>query len=418
MPNSTKNGINYSEEELAKKRTVVLDFLAKQKSVKAEPKKAAPAKPAVVLPSKPVQAPAITLPKTEKKAAPIVTEPPAPVPVTDIAATPPVEPISQFLGTKKREAQVEVDFLEDVKKETLVKPDDAEEKQKKRAKKINSEMKLAATGKAAPPPAKIIPTVKKDPVPMPRVDLLEDIKKEDARPSNAVQWAEIGAILVMICAAFYFLICLYFFTFKPQAPFFRQIAKVVPVPGLVSTYGFVEIYQYLDLKESLSGKGVAKEDLADAATSVSVEWQILEQLARYYQLPPTTSAAAMLDNLGKAVVSDKEINASAFSTIRKVKQEISNGMSFEEAAGKHGAMVAKEYFAVADAKQKFGPSFESLADGAISSIVVSPDGFYIVQKVASSRESVEARYLLVKPKTLSDIVDERLAKARAINFAQ
>ncbi len=417
MPNS-QNGINYSEEQLAKKRAVVLDFLAKQKSVKAEPKKATPAKPAVILPSKSAQAPAITLPKTEKKAAPTITETPPLAPVAKVAASAPVEPISQFLGAKKREPQVEVDFLEDVKKETLAMSDDGEEKQKKKAKKTNPEAKLAAVGKPAPAPSKIIPTVKSDPAPMPRVDLLEDIKKESARPVNAVQWAEIAAILVMISTAFYFLICLYFFTFKPQAPFFRQIAKIVPVPGLASTYGFVEFYQYLDLKENLSGKGVAKEDLADAATSVSVEWQILEQLARYYQLPPTTSAAAMLENLGKAVVSDKEINASAFSTIRKVKQEISNGMGFEEAASKHGAMVAKEYFAIADAKQKFGPSFESLADGAISSIVVSPDGFYIVQKVASGGESVEARYLLVKPKTLSDIVDERLAKAKAINFAQ
>lgn len=412
MPKTTSAGVNYSEEQLAKKRAVVLEFLDKQKKGSVQKKKPAEAKPTVILPAKPQLTKPVSLPKSEKVQ---VDKPQAPA--VKIA------PISQFLGAKNQGAAseaVEVDFLEDVKREKqrqVAAPLNAVKKTNDAATKKTDEADALAQKSV---PASIIaePAIKPGSKATPSVNLIAGISGAAKRRTGNYQWTGIAAVIIMLAFSFYSLICLTFFTFKPQSGLFRAIARLVPVPGLISSYGFVEFYQYLDLKQSLLARGTAPGQLVDLATAASVEWQILEQLARYYQLPMADSAPVLLDNLGKAVVSDKEINAIAFSSIRKIKQEIANGKSLDEVAAGHNATVANEYYANDDAQKKFGPSFLSLAEGAMSNIVVSPEGFYIVQKMKATNEAVEVKYVLVKPKTLSDIVDGRLTQAKAINFVQ
>lgn len=412
MPNKTKeNGINYSEEQLAQKRAVVLDFLDKQKKGLVEKKKPVEAKPAVILPTKPRTVKTVMLPKTEIKQ---IVEPEPP--------NERVAPISQFLGSKNEAGAtepLEVDFLEDVKREKLQKKNSLAPKVTKKVEKT-AEKKVTTAAVSEPAPISVIaePPIAPGSKTTPSVNLIAGMGRRDSRRTGGFQWFGFAAVVTMILFSFYFLICLAFFTFKPHSSFFRRVASVVPIPGLISSYGFVEFYQYIDLKEGLLAKGADPAQIADLATSASVEWQILEQLARYYQIRPAGSAVDLLDKLGKSVVSDKEINAAAFSSVRKIRQEIVNGKGLEEAASSYGAESFRAYFSIDDARYKFGPGFASLTEGAVSNIIVSSDGFYIVQKIGADEGAIDVKYVLVKPKTLSDIVNGKLSQAKAINFVR
>ncbi|NTU98972.1 hypothetical protein HGA64_03115 [Candidatus Falkowbacteria bacterium] len=424
---AAKNTIKpkYTDEEAAAKRAIVLNFLEEEKQRLKEKEKQKEAKKIPPPPPPPPPAPSIT-PKPQ-----LITPNPAPLaplatPVADVSPTfikaPAAKPKPVPLTAKQKEknakdARVVIDFLEDVEKEAeskaAIKP--AAQAVEPIKKGVAKSAKQSKTSSALVPPLKPILPVRSN---------AEEAKivlpKPPQRKRLNLDFGPIGYAMAIIVIMFssYVLFCLTFYTFKPTGRIARTAANFVSVPAVISTYGVIDYFEYYDLRNALASKGVAPAELDARATIASIEWQVVSELARFYSVRNKNTAVELLDALGKAVVGDPELNASAYSSIRKVKNGLTAGQSLEQASAAEGGNISTDYYSTAEVSRKFGRTVISLTNGSRSGIIVAADGFYIVEMMSRKDNNFELKTVHIKPKTLTEIVNDKLAKAKAINLLQ
>jgi parvulin-like peptidyl-prolyl isomerase len=226
----------------------------------------------------------------------------------------------------------------------------------------------------------------------------------------------------------------------------RQVADYLPLPVFATNRGYVNYYDYLDLKNFLSQAATGKGDLrqlvkrqlkievllnniakkfavtasteelmpryVNLASSLKSEEEKKQLLGSYYRLGEQRYIEEVVrydflkEKLEAYVMLDRNINAVAQARINKI-MELSVSQDFDQLAKKYSdEYSAGEYFSLNDAESKFGKEVLEIQVGQMSQPIVSPKGYFLVKCYDRADNLLGLKYAFITAKSLEDYLEE------------
>lgn len=230
----------------------------------------------------------------------------------------------------------------------------------------------------------------------------------------------LGSFAVVLLSA-YFIFCLILYTFSPDNQVVRLATRIFPVPALITDIGIINYYDYLDAKRAQIEifdhlSGAAGDKIAGSlAKSDVLKEKVMERLAQNYGLAGRGYLPAELEEkLSYAVVLDPEVNYRALVRARELKKITSSGSEMGLAAQINNLTVENKYFTTQAAAEKFGTQIMGLGGGEAGRLIIRPEGYYLVQLIGWRDNLIGLRYILIKAKTLSEVISEQLDRLKVI----
>lgn len=206
--------------------------------------------------------------------------------------------------------------------------------------------------------------------------------------------------LIIFLAIGYAVFCLLVLRFKIDNSITRKIALRLPVPAAVTTQGIIEYNDWRDF------------DLANKKNSL-VGWVVLRNLSRKYGLPANLPAEA----LAEAFAADESFNQVGLFRVKKIGQFSENADNLD-LLSKYADETGKEaYYSYEAAAKKFSPAVLNLKTGQISDIIITGQGYYIVERVADKNGQLGIKYLFVRAKTLDQYIADQSPRIKIFVLA-
>ncbi|MFH0956158.1 MAG: hypothetical protein V1801_03045 [Candidatus Falkowbacteria bacterium] len=206
----------------------------------------------------------------------------------------------------------------------------------------------------------------------------------------------------------YLVFCLLVLRFKVDNNIVGRVARILPVPAVVTNQGIINYYDFLDIKNN----NYDNLNLAEKKNSLA-KWLISRNLNRKYDLSVDLSS----ETLFLAFVADKEFNQVGLSRIKKISELLKNVDSIERLSKYADEYSDVIYYNSEDAIKKFGQTVINLSYGQISNVVLRDSGYYIIQAVDNKNGQLGIKYLFVGAKTLDQYISEKLTKIKIFILA-
>lgn len=174
----------------------------------------------------------------------------------------------------------------------------------------------------------------------------------------------------------------------------RAISKYAPVPAVITKFGFIEYYDYLDILRDLNRNSDINLNLAEEI--------ILRRLCNKYNVKSQSNLYYdTKDILSIKFALDMEINGISYSRISKIYDIIKQGENFKEVGNKYGDSFGIIYDI--DDNSFFKNKTLKLKYGEITDIIVRPEGYYLIKK-----ELAGSQYIFIKASSLDEYINEKI----------
>lgn len=192
----------------------------------------------------------------------------------------------------------------------------------------------------------------------------------------------------------------------------RQSAKIFPVPAIYSDAGFIEYYQYKDQKTKLY--------LLENATQAEIEKNlkidfakeiIISRLAKKYQIKISDQTLRWFEIMEKAAT-DSEINQVPMNRISRIASLLAKGEEFSEAAklgDTQGVLTIKNNALVF---YNFGQEIKLLKLQEISSVISTPEGYYMFKKLSENYQEANYAFLFIPANDLSAYIEKQIGQLK------
>jgi len=220
---------------------------------------------------------------------------------------------------------------------------------------------------------------------------------------------KIFIIIIIFLVIFYLTFVFLVLKFKLDNKTTRFINKYLPVPAIISDFGLIDYYQYIDTRKSYPG-----------ASSEEIKQKILRDkiifyLAKKYNIQ-TSNKQDLIKQISNKILYDRDINAVGINRINKIKELMMKNGNFIQIAVKYGDRQGKvDYKNYFEAAKRFGEEIKDLKIGDISDVLVINDGYYIVKRY-QKKDVFAISYVFVKAKTLNKYLDEQLNSLKVWSF--
>lgn len=202
--------------------------------------------------------------------------------------------------------------------------------------------------------------------------------------------------LIVFLTIGYAIFCLLILRFKVDNNIVGRMARILPVPAVITSQGIINYNDWRDL------------NLAGGKNSL-VKWIILKNLSGKYGLPANSPDKA----LAIAFTRDEYFNQSGLLRIKKISELLKNTDDLEKLSKYADEYNDLIYYDDESAAEKFGPAILNLNDNQLSDIIFRDNGYYIAQIMARGNGRLGLKYLFVAPaKTLDQYLNEKTAKTK------
>lgn len=266
-------------------------------------------------------------------------------------------------------------------------------------------------------------------------DPLPPTKKESKRPKRQEAMPQAGKFLIWSIRSVvglvglflvYVMFCLSLYTFSIDNSVARLIARYLPVPAIITDFGTINFYDYLDAKDT-AFKQVARTRTAEASGQLAGEMarqelvrnRIVLDLAQGYALIGQGDVAkfnfkTIEEKLKLAVVKDVKYNRFAISKVEKIKKELTAGKDFDETLSSLDLVANVEYFTSETMKKRFGKQSSGLIEQGKPEIIITPSGYYVVKNDGNLQGLIGLKYVFIKAVTLDEVLMKELRLAKVI----
>ncbi len=180
----------------------------------------------------------------------------------------------------------------------------------------------------------------------------------------------------------------------------RFIFGNIPLPYYVSGDYFVNYFDFEDLKSVESSKG--KDGGAEKRAKDNIKKSIAINNLRLKNYGNSIS------EIEEKFYMNEEVNMSNLSRIRKIKEAIDSGLSLPDASNKYGGTMNQVSIDLERVKEyEFGNSVANLEKNQVSNIVITPSGFYVFKCVGRNKKNIVLNYVLIKPNTVEEYLEEK-----------
>lgn len=184
----------------------------------------------------------------------------------------------------------------------------------------------------------------------------------------------------------------------------RKITKVLPVPVLFSKIGWVNYYDYIDVKKEITQNNASQDSKELRA---EIQYQLIvnlitKEISDQYRTNDQ-------DNIKRKFLADESINEAPLMRIKKIKNLLDQGKSFDEVVEKFGYERDNEkYFTKDEIMQKFRIDIAILQPGQISNAIANWDdyGYYVIKYVEQQGELYKIQYVFVSAKSIESYARE------------
>lgn len=216
--------------------------------------------------------------------------------------------------------------------------------------------------------------------------------------------------LIVFLIITYAIFCLLVLRFKVDNNIFSRMARVLPVPAVVTSQGIINYNDWRDL--NLANK---KNSLAG--------WVVLKNLSGKYGLPALPAQAGLSVNspdkaLALAFARDEDLNQAGLLRIKKISQLLKNADDLEKLSKYADEFSGVIYYDSESAVEKFGPAIFNLSDNQLSDIIFRDNGYYLAQIINQKNGRLGIKYLFVGAKTLDQYLKEKTAKIKIFILAK
>jgi len=224
-------------------------------------------------------------------------------------------------------------------------------------------------------------------------------------------------LLLTIISYISFVFILHNFNLDNQTT--RTLAQYLPVPALISEVGIVEYYDYQDARIKLINDYLdnyqvvpGEEILAEKVKEKLIKELVINELARKYNITPSNQTA-----LNAKIALDQDINYTVLVRMNKLKQMIEAGEDFYQVARRYGDDYNMgRYYNMEEAKNKFGLEVLNLEINQLSNIIITSQGYYLVQLYDKQNDLLGLKYIFLKAKYLDDYCREEMLELRVRSF--
>lgn len=449
--NQTNDIKKINDSEIEKSRKIVLDYIKE----KDRGKKSAAAE-AVKKEIKPAVAPiAAEVKQTPPPLAPLPPEPFMPLKKPEIKK--PAAGVIDLTVDFKKAAEKEE---KKIPRPTLaVRPAEAKNKEelaRKEARRRGEEKKRLALAKARVARTQKIKSLK------------NKFSHSASRPRRVFRYAVYFlAVLLSFALLAYIAFAFFLYGFSPDSDLTRTVDSYLPVPALITKFGPVDYYDYKDLKAELvitarnEGRPLLERELLAKAKAEAVKEKIVNKLAAKYglgvsddeidavflralilsfsgqgleqtlkemmgpyynlsrerYLERVIKPRILAEKVSRLITRDETINGQGLEKIGWAKNLAERGNDLSWIADKYGYEIkGLEYFNQDQAMDKFNQIFVELEKGRRSGIIITEQGYYLVELLDRLNNLVSLKYIFVKTKPLDDYLSEQLRSTLVLSF--
>lgn len=210
---------------------------------------------------------------------------------------------------------------------------------------------------------------------------------------------------------FYLSYLLLVYSFAPRNALFEQLAGQLPAPALVSNYGLVDFYSYQQIKASKESFAIPEDP-----SMMALKWQIINSLAGHYGVDQDLDQDLLLEVLKRKVVGDSSMNYYGSRKFLELKQAVRRGGSLAEVAETTDLTIHRGAYTKKLAAQQFGDLVYGLQLNALSPVIINDQGIYLLSVLSTSDTRMEFDYLFVPARTLSQLINEKMADAWIVSL--
>jgi hypothetical protein len=190
----------------------------------------------------------------------------------------------------------------------------------------------------------------------------------------------------------------------------RGIAKIFPVPAMITRHGIVEYYAYSKIKSDLSsfyeGEELSKQIKINIVERILIE-KLLERIGEISQYAENFNDKTEI--ISGRIVFDSEINQVAINRVMKIKQMIDKGEDFTAVSEKYGDKAGHlTVDSAGSAQLQFIDDLKKLKQNEISPVVYTAEGYYIFKCVDKDDKNSYYNYVYIKAKTLDEYLTESI----------
>lgn len=214
--------------------------------------------------------------------------------------------------------------------------------------------------------------------------------------------------LIIFLIIGYVIFCLLVLRFNIDEGAIGKIANILPVPAVISSQGIINYYDFRDIKNSNYDNLNLTEKKNILAESV-----ILKNLSKKYRLPLNPPRQALV----MAFAADEDFNQIGLSRIKKISELLKGVDNIEELSKYADEYSDVIYYNNESVIEKFGQSDFNLNSNKISDVIISKNGYFILQIVDNKNGRLGIKYLFVEAKTLDQYIGGKLAKIKIFILA-
>lgn len=197
------------------------------------------------------------------------------------------------------------------------------------------------------------------------------------------------------------------YTFQPKNRIFIELSKYFITPVVLSNVGWIEYYDYQNYL--LKNYGVNANLASEQVQIDLIERMAIKKIAKEYGIK-IYSISNINDEafarINKAVLLSS-LNKGPLEKITKARELIMAGDNFQEVVKKYSDEYSYGFITKEGALEKFGPAVKHLDIGEISNIILTADGYYLIQMTEKREGAYGLKHIFIKAnKTLEDLVKE------------
>jgi|GEM_PF-6075445 len=218
------------------------------------------------------------------------------------------------------------------------------------------------------------------------------------------------SIAAAVVFAYYLLFALSVYWLHPDNRYSRLLNRCLPVPAIVSNFGFLDYYEYNDgVAAALAGGapslGEARQEMARLIIAKKIAREHGLELGAGRLSPEKKSE---LD----AILLEAGLSRGFGEKAVEARKSIDSGENFDDAAKRYGFDLNSRYFTAEEAAGKFGGKIALMQIGQVSDIIVGEDGYFVVQVLEKNDAAFGLKYFYARGKILDDYIDEYLKRMK------
>lgn len=179
-----------------------------------------------------------------------------------------------------------------------------------------------------------------------------------------------------------------------------KAAKYFPVPAMITDYGYLDYFSYMQFKELYKDYDAGKIKI-EIARSL-----ILNKMLDKYDLPKNESGIELLE---KMMIDDDDVNQVGINRINKLKSLIDEEGDFIKLSEKYGDVLSQINLSESNKSQySYGDQVIDMQTGEISEVIKTKEGYYIFKCFSREINEVKLSYVFIKAKSLNEFINEKI----------